>query len=209
MSNYPKINSVCMSNGLPGKIIQYDISSNDSILINNSRVSLFTSPTVGCFSLKLAPNKKIYVAHSHDFSSSSGDYIGIIDFPDSLGLGASYTDSALYLNGKYSSWGLNNLMEYGNYCSLSSGLNEKSVKISDLKIYPNPANEQITLEFNNPTKEKLTAILYDPYGRVLRKISNIEADKLIIDTRNLTRGLYFVQLLTDRQIISAGKFILE
>ena len=112
--------------GSPGLIIQYDVSSNDSATINNSRVDVFTTTSTNLYSMKLAPNRKIYVGHNQ------ANYIGVINFPDSAGTACNYIDNGVYLGGKTSSWGLNNLMEYGNYCiAVTSGFSSSDTMVCE------------------------------------------------------------------------------
>jgi hypothetical protein len=76
-------------------------------------------------------------------------------------------------------------------------------------IYPNPTNQNATLEFNNPTQKNCTFILYDLRGKVLRTIDNIKADKFEIESQSLANGIYFFQVCTDRQILASGKLTIE
>ena len=80
---------------------------------------------------------------------------------------------------------------------------------SSISIYPNPANQNATLEFNNSTKQNCTTTLYDLRGQVVRTIKNIISDKVEIERESLASGLYFIQLRTDRQIIATGKLTIE
>jgi len=189
--------------GSPGQVMQFNITSNDSALINNSRVNVFTSTSKSLYSLKLAPNRKIYVGQNVN------GYIGVIDAPDNAGLSCNYIDNGLYLNGKQSSWGLNNLMEYGDYCNEPTGQAEIWKEDLNIKIYPNPADNQINLEFDNINKENFSLTIYDSRGQLVRKMTNISTDKLTIDRQNLKSGLYFIQLLSERQTVMTGKFIFE
>jgi hypothetical protein len=93
-------------------------------------------------------------------------------------------------------------------CLQSTGTNESFSK-TKFKIYPNPTNQFATLEFNNPTKQNCTLILYNLQGQVVQKIKNITAEKVEIEKQNLSTGLYFFQLHTDRQIIANGKLTFE
>lgn len=189
--------------GSPGQVIQYDVTSNDSIIINNSRVNVFTSTSKSLYSLKLAPNRKIYVGQN-----VSG-FIGVINDPDSAGLGCNYVDNGLFLNGKLSSWGLNNIMEYGTYCSPQTGLVESGVEEAQLKVYPNPANQQITLEFDHPVRDNCVLTIYDSHGQLVLLLTTITTTKIELQRQNLKSGLYFYSLQSDGQAATTGKFIFE
>lgn len=77
-----------------------------------------------------------------------------------------------------------------------------------IKVYPNPANQNALIEFHNPINENCTLTLYDTDGRLVRTINDITRNKVIIETKDLTSGFYFLRLLTDRQVIGTGKFVI-
>lgn len=80
---------------------------------------------------------------------------------------------------------------------------------TSFKIYPNPTNQNATLEFKNSSKQNCTLTLYDLRGQVVQIIKNITTDKVEIERQSLASGLYFFQLCTDKQIIATGKLTLE
>lgn len=172
---------------LTGKIIQYDISSNDSSTIQNSRVNVFTSPNISLYSLKLAPNKKIYVAHH--FSGPSSGYLGVINNPDSPGLSCNYVDSAIFLNGLEGGWGLNNLMEYNYYCNKPVSLPEKEGN-DWFSIYPNPANDRVNLEFHEKNKAGIVQ-LSDLMDNALGSYP-ISGKNMSIDLSSFPAGIYIL-----------------
>lgn len=84
------------------EVLQYNLNATD---IPASELQIYSgdpNPNFGSESaaLQLGPDQKIYVA-----SNDSG-YIDVITFPNVLGLGCSYIEDAVYLNGKYSKYGL-------------------------------------------------------------------------------------------------------
>jgi hypothetical protein len=192
------------SAAVPGKIIQYDITSNDSALTNNSRVDIYTATTQSFYSLKLAPNKKIYVG-----LNTNSNYIGVINAPDSAGLNCNYVNSGVYLNGKHSSWGLNNLMEYGSYCLTDVGINQNENEKQEVKLYPNPFSQSALLEFKNPGNKKHSLSVYNSFGQLVLSINNITADHVEIERGDFADGLYYFKLENEEQVIASGKFIIE
>ncbi len=65
---------------------------------------------------------------------------------------------------------------------------------SNISIYPNPANETITIKTNNIQSENITATITDISGRILlqMEINN----NATLDIRRLTAGMYFVNVKT-------------
>jgi len=93
-------------------LYQFNLSVWDSLSIQNSRNVIYNDATASRFySLKLGPNKKIYVA-----KSTGALYLGIINSPDQIGAACNFVDQGIYLNGLQATWGLNNCMEmFSNY----------------------------------------------------------------------------------------------
>lgn len=80
-------------------------------------------------------------------------------------------------------------------------------EINDFRIYPNPANEFITIEISEPVTESYIAIL-GITGQVLIKY-NINKALTQIDISHMKRGIYFVQLVNSEKVYSLKKIIIE
>ena len=83
------------------------------------------------------------------------------------------------------------------------------LKSNIISVYPNPLTDFTTLEFENLTRESHTLTLYDTQGQLVRTISNITSDKLIIRRKNLTSGLYILQLRNDKEVRANGKLAIN
>ncbi|MBL4657155.1 MAG: T9SS type A sorting domain-containing protein [Flavobacteriales bacterium] len=78
-----------------------------------------------------------------------------------------------------------------------------------VKVYPNPANQYVTFEFDNSEQVNHTLTLYDIQGRLVQTIMDITTNKIEMDRRDLTSGLYFFLLSTDKQVRANGKLTIE
>ncbi|NOQ76153.1 MAG: T9SS type A sorting domain-containing protein [Crocinitomix sp.] len=85
----------------------------------------------------------------------------------------------------------------------------KNEVLGNFKIYPNPMSKSSVLEFKNATNENHKLILYNTQGRVVRTITNIKSNQVIIEKGGLNAGLYFFQLTTKNRIIITGKILIE
>jgi WD40 repeat protein len=187
------------SSNVSGKIIQYDISSNDSIGINATRMNVFTNTTHSLYSLKLAPDRKIYVGRN-----ASG-YIGVINAPDIPGMACNYVDNGIFLNGRTSSWGLNNLMEYGNYCEALAV--PTTAATPQVVISPNPARESVTFTFANPRNENHWLELYNISGELVFEGNTTTGTTISADIHTLPRGMYYYRLKSMSGNCINGKLI--
>lgn len=91
--------------------------------------------------------------------------------------------------------------------------NPMSIKESSLdhniSIYPNPLDNETTIEFNNPYRLPSQLILYDTKGRLILAVENINNDKVTIRKEGLISGLYFFQVVNKSGLIGSGKLIVE
>lgn len=95
-----------------------------------------------------------------------------------------------------------------------NGLGLVSVYDNDfpkLKVfaYPNPFTEYTTIEFEGSENRELSMTLLNIQGQIIRSIKNITAEQIRIERGDLSRGIYFFQLFTDKQLIAAGKLIIN
>jgi gliding motility-associated-like protein len=91
----------------PSSIYQYDISSNDSATIVNTRVLITPISNTRFGSLQLAPDGKIYVAIRDQV------YLNVIEKPNKTGLACEFKLNGFNLSGGISLYGLPNFI--GNY----------------------------------------------------------------------------------------------
>jgi len=68
-----------------------------------------------------------------------------------------------------------------------------------IKIYPNPANEFITLE--NKQNIMKEVCMYDISGREVKRIS-ISTNKITLDVSDLQRGMYVMKVSTEKGVIT-------
>ncbi|MGZ4056362.1 MAG: T9SS type A sorting domain-containing protein [Bacteroidia bacterium] len=92
---------------------------------------------------------------------------------------------------------------------ISTGVNEIS-EIQEINIYPNPATNQITLEFDLTETKNTTIEVKNVLGQTVKSISNIAfqkgTNKIEIDISDFTNGIYFLQLISEHRQLTA-KFV--
>ena len=67
--------------------------------------------------------------------------------------------------------------------------------LATLELYPNPSDEQFTLEFAETLIERTSWSLYDQTGKmVIGGLIEPGTKSTVVDTRNLPAGLYLIQL---------------
>jgi hypothetical protein len=88
------------------KIYQFDVTSGNPIIINNSRVKVFsynaTNDDHFFGTLQLGPDRKLYIARI------AVDSLTVIEYPDSDGLACNFRFNAISLDGLFSGYSLSN-----------------------------------------------------------------------------------------------------
>ncbi len=75
---------------------------------------------------------------------------------------------------------------------LNTGVN--TLAKENVKIYPNPASNVVTIEIPNLNNEVYSVAIVDAMGRVVLEEKNIAVSSKTIETSNLNNGFYFVRL---------------
>lgn len=133
-----------------------------------------------------------------------------------LAVVGTYHTIALKINGLLSGVGWNNYGQLGDgtvgdrtilfeiSCPNNLAIN-KNIANQDIKLYPNPVNEQLNIIFENDTLEKTIIEITDLNGRIL-KTNTINSENSSINTSDLSKGIYIVRvtnsgLTTNQKII--------
>jgi len=76
-------------------------------------------------------------------------------------------------------------------------------------LFPNPTNNYAVLTFENSIKEKFTLMLFDGLGRLLRTVTEITAERVVIEKKGLDSGMYFFQLKSEGSMRAYGKLKID
>jgi hypothetical protein len=91
-------------------------------------------------------------------------------------------------------------------CDFITAVSELQLKDNELKVYPNPANDKLTINLPFSRKQKATVDLYDLTGKLIRSNTLKESeDELEISTANLSEGIYIYKLNVNGAYIKSGK----
>lgn len=87
------------------------------------------------------------------------------------------------------------------------GINEYSTQSIEMKIYPNPASEEVTIEFHKPFTNETKLEITDITGKMIySEVTQAEMKK--INTSGWSRGNYFVRLLKEDECVGRKSFTL-
>lgn len=77
----------------------------------------------------------------------------------------------------------------------------------NLQVFPNPAQNEVNIQTTTELYNAELTII-NPLGQRIRRISNINGNKLTIDSKDFGDGIYFI-VLKNKNTQTTGKFIIE
>lgn len=78
-----------------------------------------------------------------------------------------------------------------------SGVRDVAGLLNNVKLFPNPTNSSVNIEFNDEAKLHNVTVM-DIAGKVIATYNNIEDNKFIINKADLTNGMLFVNITNNR-----------
>jgi hypothetical protein len=181
---------------------QYDLNASN---IKASRLYLMSVNNAEYFIGQhlIAADNKIYISTARNSGSvDSLDYkLTVINYPDSVGLACDIRPHSIWLGGHRARGGLPNLPHYelgaltGSMCDTLTALPPQPINTKTLKVYPNPASRQLTI--NCPQLrigQPVTVKVYDVLGQEVLSETIQYKIPFQLSVTALSHGLYVVQV---------------
>ncbi len=188
-------------------LYQIDLWADDiqASLTHIAHIDYIQDPPSFVYSFSLAqlgPDCRIYIV-----SGSTGYYLGVINKPDEKGQACDFQQHSFYLPNLNLNMSLPNFphfrMDEAEVCDSTLTLIPKELWICekpDVRIFPNPARDQVTMQFATPVIEEYEYTLYDLHGRkVLNGQIPMLGTEIEIDLSSLISGLYLMQIIDTKQ----------
>ncbi|MFN0200632.1 MAG: T9SS type A sorting domain-containing protein [Bacteroidia bacterium] len=194
-------------------LYQYDLTSSnvDSSVVHIAHYDGFTPPPpyvplpTAFYLMQNAPDGKIYVS-----TTNGTPYLHVIHSPDSQGVACNFEQHALLLEG-YKCYGMANFPNYrlgalqGSPCDTLSVSNQLAVNSKQIKVYPNPAQNEVNIELPQGIKAA-RFLLYNALGQQVQQ-ADLQASTLV--RLQVKQGLYFYQIFERDKMVGYGKLQVE
>lgn len=193
----------CGTNITPALLYQYDITSGNltDILASKTVIASISEPSRHH---QLGPDGVIYIA------VAGQQYLSAINEPNESGIICQYVEANTYLGGRYSSFGLPNMITSYSYsndlisCSTSA---VKSYNSERATVYPNPFHTQSRVVFESQLNQ-VTMQIYDLGGRLVYEKMEFSGSEFLINRDGLKQGLYTLIIANAGQLISSAKLVI-
>ncbi len=173
-----------------------------------SHIPLFATTFYLC---ELAPNGKIYLS-----CGNGADYLHVINYPDSVGISCNVCQHCVHLP-TYNAFTIPNFPNYflgvdsASICDTLLTLQSTLSKEEDvgLKLFPNPATRVLYAAL--PEKFKIKNVkVFDAFGQEIHVVFSFikNGEYLEVNTTSLAQGVYFLELLSDKEKV-VKRFVKE
>lgn len=186
-----------VTSGCIGKIEQYNLNAGSlSDIITSATTIVQNNIDYYYAMMQRSLDGKIYIS----MPAAPKKHLSVIEFPNNLGFACNFIDSAIYLGGKNTSFGLPNFIvghQYSNtkvYCQNDVNENENS---ENILVYPNPADELVNVKL--PDNQKYLLKLFDTQG--ISVFEKSEVNGIVeIDCKSFDSGVYYLHVINNENI---------
>lgn len=77
----------------------------------------------------------------------------------------------------------------------------------NVKVYPNPAKNYVTININDTSKDGTEIYIYDIFGKNLKNQIGINGENLI-DLKNIKPGLYMIKVINNHKVLNLSKLLI-
>jgi len=88
---------------------------------------------------------------------------------------------------------------------------KRDVITSSISIYPQPANEMVSIQLENPKGRNVSIVLLNLLGSVVKEYILENSGGIIkqsINTKNLPAGTYILQIVEGNRVLSRSRVII-
>ncbi len=181
--------------GSGDNVYQFDLTAGSAAAIISSATLIGTGSGLTT-TMQTGPDQKIYVAL--EFTSS----VAVINSPNQLGVACNFVNNAVTLTGATCNAGLPNI--FVEYVS-PVGVEEAQSGNEGFTVYPNPAEEDLTVTFKSAKKAVATIEIFNTIGeKTFQQDIGTKAGVNRVELTNalLTEGIYFLRVTTDGKTLS-------
>ena len=171
---------------------QFDLSGGTEAAINSSMTAVTSGGCIPC-GIQLGPDGKIYTANGDAIlypnlpAASCGFTTGYL----SIGAGSDFPSFISSFN------------YHNKQCDCSGEFIGEEIDNPQLKVYPSPAKDNLTIENKQQAIIEISSI----EGQILKRFK-INYNKTDLDISDLTKGVYIIRAQTEKGV-TTKKFIKE
>ncbi len=223
----PNGNLIYVSTDWQVKVIyQWNLNAGDITAIRASKTILYQYADTGLlhntvyFLHKLAPDGRIYIPISTDYSSPNVNtyfthHLDVIENPNVPGIGCNYIPQGFDLGSHFVAGDMPNIPHFGlgavaaSICDSLTGVQSLEAQSSKIEVYPNPSAGIFSLRLKDLNDKIISVRVEDVIGResLTPTLSKGEGVVVSVDIGNHSAGIYFVHASTQNKKIFVVKVV--
>ncbi|PCH97571.1 MAG: hypothetical protein COB85_02575, partial [Bacteroidetes bacterium] len=142
----------------------------------------------------------------------TSNYMSWFSFPGWPQYGVVCSDTTIFW-GLTASIGMAALRSKIDTCSIITSTSnlKRDVITSSISIYPQPANEMVSIQLENPKGRNVSIVLLNLLGSVVKEYILENSGGIIkqsINTKNLPAGTYILQIVEGNRVLSRSRVII-
>ena len=87
------------------------------------------------------------------------------------------------------------------------GLTEKSAQV-EMKYYPNPAQNFVTIENNSADLNNMEAFFFNLNGQLLKSVS-LRNNRNVVNVSDFNNGIYIIRVMNNNEVVNTSKLVIS
>ena len=96
----------------------------------------------------------------------------------------------------------------GTFCDYETGINEIEANNTAMLLYPNPANDEVNIIFNDTTAATALVEIHDLLGKLIERVSLKSGVPFNYNAASLPKSVYMVSLYINGELVENKKLVL-
>jgi hypothetical protein len=179
-------------------VLNYQIHTIDSVLLGTKYHKRLIGTTTN--TMNYSPNTAYFIEGVGSSGGVFNSSFNIFTYKSSKLACFSNINYTKYYSGQYT-WNIAIQNSPGAlrdtttcFTSLPSGITKNNLSDQNIKIYPNPVKDKLTIDVENKNTEDINFSLTNSLGQLIDINSKIANTKLEIDTSELPSGVYYLKI---------------
>jgi hypothetical protein len=88
-------------------------------------------------------------------------------------------------------------------------LGTPSFSSKDILMYPNPANQSVTIDLSQSAENLSEIVFYDVVGKKVKVVNSLGEKQMTVNVSDLSKGIYLIEIQTENQLKTIKKLMIQ
>lgn len=90
-----------------------------------------------------------------------------------------------------------------------SALGTPSFSSKDILMYPNPANQSVTIDLSQSAENLSEIVFFDVVGKRVKVVNSLGEKQMTVNVSDLSKGIYLIEIQTENQLKTIKKLMIQ